>query len=66
MSKEKRTIEITPGQLSQGGRMTEVIESQGHKCRTARAMVITGKRTSITTDTKRNAQYVKAAVSLMQ
>lgn len=32
MSKERRTIEISPGRLSQGGRMTEVIESVGHKC----------------------------------
>ena len=27
MSKEKRFIEITPGKLSPGGRMIEVIES---------------------------------------
>ena len=32
MSKERRIIEITPGKLSPGGRMTEVIESKGFKC----------------------------------
>lgn len=32
MSKEKRTIEITPGLMSPGGRMTEVLESRGHAC----------------------------------
>lgn len=32
MSKEKRTIEIAPGLISPGGRMTEVLESRGHAC----------------------------------
>lgn len=32
MSKEKRTIEIAPGLMSPGGRMTEVLESRGHAC----------------------------------
>ena len=32
MSKEKSIIEITPGRLSPGGRMTEVIESKHFKC----------------------------------
>lgn len=32
MSKERRIIEITPGKLSPGGRMTEVIESKDFKC----------------------------------
>lgn len=32
MSKEKRTIEIAPGRMSPGGRMTEVLESRGHAC----------------------------------
>ena len=32
MSKEKRTIEITPGLMSPGGSMTEVLESRGHVC----------------------------------
>ena len=32
MSKEKRIIEIAPGQMSPGGRMTDRIESLGHRC----------------------------------
>ena len=32
MSKERRIIEITPGKLSPGGRITEVIESKDFKC----------------------------------
>jgi len=32
MSKERRMIEITPGRMSPGGRMTEHLESRGHKC----------------------------------
>lgn len=32
MSKERRTIEIEPRLLIPGGRMTERIESNGHKC----------------------------------
>lgn len=32
MSKERRMIEIAPGRMSPGGRMTERIESRGHKC----------------------------------
>ena len=32
MSKERRIIEITPGKLSPGGRMTDLIESRGHIC----------------------------------
>lgn len=32
MSKEKRFIEISPGLMSPGGRMTDQVESQGHIC----------------------------------
>ncbi len=32
MSKERRMIEIAPGRMGPGGRMTEMIESRGHKC----------------------------------
>ena len=32
MSKERRMIEITPGRMSPGGRMTDRIESRGHSC----------------------------------
>ncbi|WP_315563215.1 hypothetical protein [Segatella oris] len=32
MSKEKRTIEITPGLMSPGGSMKECFLSRGHAC----------------------------------
>lgn len=32
MIKERRMIEITPGRMSPGGRMTHRIESLGHSC----------------------------------
>ena len=32
MSKERRMIEIAPGLMSPGGRMTDHIESWGHSC----------------------------------
>ena len=32
MSKEKRFIEISPGLMSPGGKMTDQVESQGHIC----------------------------------
>lgn len=32
MSKEKRTIEIAPGLMIPGGRMTETIKSRDHTC----------------------------------
>ena len=32
MSKERRMIEIAPGLMSPGGRMTDRIESRGHTC----------------------------------
>ena len=32
MSKERRIIEIAPGTMSPGGRMTDRIESRGHRC----------------------------------
>ena len=32
MSKEKRIIEIAPGRMSPGGRMTERVVSRGHSC----------------------------------
>ncbi|MBF1444571.1 MAG: hypothetical protein HXN53_02250 [Prevotella nigrescens] len=32
MSREKRIVEITPGRMIPGGRMTESLESRGHSC----------------------------------
>ena len=32
MSKERRIIEIEPGRMTPGGRMTDHFESRGHKC----------------------------------
>lgn len=32
MSKEQRIIDIAPGRMSPGGRMTESFESRGHSC----------------------------------
>lgn len=32
MSKEQRMIEIAPGKMSPGSRMTETMESRGHQC----------------------------------
>ncbi|RRD01972.1 hypothetical protein [Prevotella sp. OH937_COT-195] len=32
MSKERRVIEIVPGRITPGGRMTERVESRGHSC----------------------------------
>ncbi|MGF0096950.1 hypothetical protein ACQRD6_01165 [Prevotella sp. SGI.027] len=32
MSKERRIIEIEPGRMAPGGRMTDHIESRGHSC----------------------------------
>ncbi|WP_028897614.1 hypothetical protein [Prevotella sp. HUN102] len=32
MSKERRMIEIAPGRMSPGGRMTEHLDSWGHSC----------------------------------
>jgi hypothetical protein len=32
MSKERRIIEIEPGRMTPGGRMTDHIESRGHQC----------------------------------
>ena len=67
MSKEKRTIEITPGLMSPGGSMKECFLSRGHVCTYCQGTTATtGRKTAIVNATSKDALFVKAADVLMR
>nr|WP_306664891.1 hypothetical protein [Prevotella intermedia] len=65
MSREKRIVEITPGRMIPGGRMTECLEGQGHSCPYCQGNGYHWQEDEYQERIKRNARYAKAAVSSM-